>query len=755
MLLPVVGSQTFFEFRVRRVESSMHRTVTRNTLYGLLLSTFGAAALLLTASVSAEASPALDARPSFVNDVLPVLTKAGCNSGACHGAAAGKNGFRLSLRGYDPQGDYENLTREALGRRILPTAPAHSLMLLKPTLAVPHGGGRRFHLNSPEYGVIADWIASGAPGPAPAEPRVQTIEVQPARELLKPGERVQLQVLARYSDGSERDVTRWCLFSSSSDGVASVSDRGLVTTSGHGEAAVSVWFASKVTFAAITVPFDFDLPREVFRRAPRHNFIDDLILKKLEELRLAPSPLAGDGELIRRAYLDTIGVLPTPEEVREFLAATRPDKRRLLFDRLLERSEYVDYWTYKWSDLLLVSSRKLNRSAMFSYYGWIRRSVAENKPWDQFARELVTASGNTLRDGAANFFVIHKDPIELTENVSQAFMGFSLTCARCHDHPLERWTQGDYYGMANLFARVSMKTGNEPGEMTISSRALGEVLHPRLGRPLPPRPLEGESLDLDSAVDRRVHLADWLTSPENPYFARAVVNRVWANFMGRGLVEAVDDLRTTNPASNEELFAALTDEFVRSGFDVKHLIRTILNSAAYQLSSATNESNIHDDRYYSRYFIRRLPAEVILDAVSQVTGIPDEFEGYPGGYRALQLPDSQVESYFLSTFGRPPRVITCDCERQYEPNLAQALHLINGETLNGKLQAEGNIVDSLLEETGSAEELIGAVFWRVLSREPGAAEVARLAPMFSEPDRPDVEDLIWALLTSKEFLFNH
>ncbi len=431
--------------------------------------------------------------PSFRNDVLPVLSKSGCNSGPCHGALAGKNGFKLSLRGYDPDADYRALTRVALGRRVVKTAPAHSLILLKPTATIPHGGGRRFRVGSPQYQIIADWIASGAPPPQSDDPVIETLRVIPDRVLVeKPGEKLQLSVKARYSDGTERDVTQWTKFTATNDGVAAVDEGGSVTTRGHGEGAISVWYSSKVAFSMVSVPFPRELEADAFEVLASDSFIDQRIREKLSQLRIIPSALCDDSTYIRRLYLDTLGVLPTVEELALFLSDSRKDKRARLLEDLLKRPEYVDYWSYKWSDLLLVSSRKLKRSAMWSYYDWIRQSVRENKPWDVFINELVTASGNTLTNGAANYWVIHKKPIDVSENLSQAFLGISLTCARCHNHPLEKWTQNQYYGMANLVSRVSLKSGRLPGEFTVISRHTGDVNHPRLGRPMPPQPLDGE-----------------------------------------------------------------------------------------------------------------------------------------------------------------------------------------------------------------------------------------------------------------------
>ncbi len=700
-----------------------------------------------------EAAPA---SPSFRNDVLPILSKAGCNSGPCHGALAGKNGFRLSLRGYDPVTDYFSLTREALGRRLVKMAPARSLILLKPTLTLPHGGGKRFEVDSPEYRVIAAWVAAGAPAPNPGDPVIENIEVSPEKVLLnKPGDTVQISVRARFSDGSSREVTRQTKFSSTNEGVVSVGDQGLATAMGHGEGAVSVWYSSKVAFSRVTVPHERQLGPEVFGQAPRNNRVDDLVLAKLRELRVPPSPLCDDNTFVRRVHLDTLGVLPSRQDLSRFLADTRSDRRARLIDSVLERPEYVDYWTYKWSDLLLVSSRKLESAAMWSYYDWIRNAVAENRPWDRFIEELVTATGSNLENGAVNYWLIHQQPQEITENLSQAFLGISLTCARCHNHPLEKWTQDQYYGMANLVSRVRLKNGQAAGEVTLVPRPVGEVNHPRLGRPMPPQPLDGDSLALDDPSDRRRHLARWLVGSE--HFARSLVNRVWAHFFGRGIVDPEDDLRATNPASNEALLSALTRDFMDNGHDVKRLIRTILNSATYQLSSTANPANRNDEEYFSHHRSRRLPAEVVLDAISQVTEVPEEFEGYPLGTRALQLPETQVESYFLDSFGRPPRLSSGADERKGEANVAQVLHLINGGTLNQKLRAEGGAVDRFLDLELPAPALVEQVYATALSRRPSRPEIDRLVSALDlgQVSREGIEDLFWAVLTSKEFLFTH
>jgi hypothetical protein len=537
---------------------------------------------------------------------------------------------------------------------------------------------------------------------------------------------------------------------------------------GHGEAAVTLWYSSRVLYSRLAVPFANRVSAEAYNKFPRRNYIDDLVIAKLKSLNIEPSPLASDAAFLRRAYLDAAGILPTAEEVETFLADKSPDKRARAIDRLLEREDFVDYWAYKWSDLLLVSGRKLRPNAMWSFYNWIRESVRENKPWDQFAREIFTGTGSTRQNGALNYFVLHKNPIDLTENTTQAFLGQRLTCARCHNHPMEKWTQTQYYQMANLFSRVGLKNNGDPGDTVVFAKVSGNVAHPRLLRPLNPTPLDGKPIPLDSTEDRRVHFAKWLTSPDNQYFARSIVNRVWGNFMGRGLVHPVDDVRATNPASNEELFTAVTNDFVKRGFDIKHLIRTIMNSGAYQLSSDANATNQNDEKYYSKYNVKRLPAEVILDAMSQVTGVPTPFSGYPAGTRALQLPDSTVASQFLSVFGRPARVICDVSERSSDPSIGQALHVINGDTLNKKLSAPDGSA-ALFQKVGlSDSRIVEHMFLSAYNRFPAEEErrsmveslqKSRLAAGTAEAQREArrlaLEDMFWAMLTSKEFLFNH
>lgn len=729
-----------------------------------------------TSTVSVRATRPRDRFvPSFRNHIEPILTRTGCNSGACHGALAGKGGLKLSLRAFDPDADHFVLTRQALARRTDTAAPAESLILKKATRTIKHGGGARFDNSSEHYKLLHDWITMGAPGPKESDPQLVRLDVFPPAALLAPKRTLQLIVRATYSDKTTADVTRWVKFVSSGEPVATVDEDGKVTAAGPGEAGVSAIYGTRVATMTVTSPFPNSIAANTYQQARVVNFVDGFVLSKLRTLHLEPSPDCTDVEFVRRAFLDTCGILPTPEEVTAFLAARSPDKRAELVDRLLARPEYVDYWTHKWSDLLLVSSRKLPQPAVWSFYRFVRESVAENRPWNDFAREVLTSSGSTLSRGGGNYFLLHKDVTDLVESTSVTFLGMSIQCARCHNHPLEKWTQDQYWQMANLFARVGLKNGGRPNEVIVQSLTSGEALHLRRGVPMPPAPLDGVPLALDSSTDRREYFANWLTAPNNPYFAKALVNRVWRNFLGRGLVEAEDDLRETNPPSNTELLDALTKEFITHNYDVKHLVRTILNSATYQRSSRPLPGNVADDRYYSRYLIRRLPAEVILDAYTDVTGVPTPFDtlslgpsggtskaSYPRGTRAMQLPDSLLVSAFLDSFGRAEREQTCSCERTEEPSVTQALHLNNGNTLNSKLQDPNSQVSKWLDAGATDAEIVDRVFRHALSRPPTDSESKRIAAEFAtvaasgpKGRREAIEDIVWAVLTGKEFLFNH
>ncbi len=655
---------------------------------------------------------------NFSNHVISVLSKGGCSMGACHGAAAGKNGFRLTLRGYDPDLDFERLLREGGARRLSKSDPGNSLVLLKGSLAVPHAGGQRFKTDSLEYQVLSEWMAEGMAGPSATDPTLVRLEVAPGERILVEKAEQQLLVRAHFSDGHVEDVTHWARYASNEEGVATVDDTGKVRIQGNGETAITVMYIDKVTFARVSVPFPNKVLPAQYAKIPAPSYIDRLVLKKLEALRLLPSDVAEDAEYMRRTYLDLIGTLPTAAEVRTFLGDQDPTKRAKLVDQLLERPEYVDYWTYKWGDLLRVNRETLTEKGMWAFYSWVREAVAENRPWDRVVHDVLTANGNTFSDGPSNFYRISRTPEDLTETVSQAFLGIRVQCARCHNHPFEKWTQQDYYKFANLLSRVTRKPGEHPQDLVITAAATGEIAFPKTGKPLPPAPYDGKPMATDSAEDRRVYLADWLASPKNSYFVQSIVNRVWRHFMGRGLIEPVDDLRATNPASNEPLMQALCKDLVEHNFDLKHLIRQIATSRTYQLTSRPRPENKKDDKQYSRYFVRRLTAEQLLDAISQVTQQQEKFSNLPAGYRAIQLPDTKVANYFLDVFGRPPRQITCDCERAQEPNMAQALHLINGAGVNQKISANGGFVDQLLKSPKKDNEIVEEMYLTCFGRFP-------------------------------------
>jgi hypothetical protein len=711
---------------------------------------------------------------SFRNHVESVLSKQGCNGGACHGARAGQKGFRLTLFGFDVDADYTYLTRQAVGRRIVPSDPGRSLILTKPTGLLPHKGGVRLEPGSLEYRVLAEWIASGVPGPKTDDPQIERLEVLPqySRQAVKATQ--QLVVLAHFSDGHVEDATRWAKYTSVNSAVASVDERGKVAISGAGEGAIKVWYLNQNVMAYVTVPYTNASASQTFASAPRRTFIDEQVIEKLAALKVPPSSRCDDATFLRRAFLDTIGTLPTSDEAREFLADSSADKRDKIIDSLLTRPEFVDYWTYKWADLLLISGQRLRPKALEAYYKWLHEAVAANKPWDQFVREIVTATGSTYDNGAVNFYALHQDPEDMAETVAQAFMGLSINCAKCHNHPLEKWTNDQYYAFANLFSRVRAKGwgggfSQGDGLRIVYSDTQGELVQPSRGVPQQPCPLDGQPVAFDATDDRRIAVANWLTCSENRYFTRAIVNRVWANFFGVGLVESVDDLRLTNPASNEELLSAASKYLVEHKYDLKELMRVILQSETYQRTSDPLVENKADERFYSRYYPRRLKAEVLLDAIAQVTTVPTDFKAAtpdsrkPGAAiplikRAIKLPDSYVDSYFLEAFGKPDRLITCECERSSEPSMTQVLHLYNGETVNQKLAAKGSAAE---RATGEADNnrIVEELYLAALSRMPTKGEreslLGELAAVSEEDRRQVIEDLYWSVLTSREFLFNH
>ena len=713
---------------------------------------------------------------SFRHDVLPVLSKAGCNSGGCHGALAGKGGFRLSLNAYDPATDHYNITRENRGRRIEFADPARSLFVIKPTAAVRHKGGKFLHEDSDDYKLLIEWIQQGAPGPSTDDTELNRIELSPALSQLNKGDTQPLTVHAFFSDGTKRDVTRWARFTPTDATIAEVDEAtGLAKVIGYGEGAISVWYSGQIALARITSPWPSVIPDEVFARTPKRNVIDKRVIEQLRRLNLKPSKPSSDSEFIRRVYLDVVGMLPTPQETKAFLADTSETKRDDLIEKLLAQPEFVDYWAYRLSDLFLISSKKLRPLALKTYYDWLRGEIEKITPWDQLVRQVVAAKGDTLKNGAANFYSIHQDPETMAENVSQAFMSLSINCAKCHNHPLEKWTNDQYYSFANLFARVRAKgwggdARSGDGARTLFIADRGDLIQPRTGKPQPPAPLDGQAIASDSTEDRREALADWLTSPENPYFTRSIANRVWANFFGRGIVEPVDDLRISNPASNEPLLQAISEHLAKNDYDLKSLMRLILRSETYRRSSTPLPENEGDQKYYSRYYPRRLMAEVLQDAITSVTRVSPKYnritlsdgstEGtslYREGTRALQLSDSAVTSYFLKTFGRNEREITCECERSNKPSMVQVLHLSNGDTLNNNLRSKQSRVNTMI--TQSNGDIIDEAYLLCLSRRPSDSERKRLQNIFEvapETERRGVaEDLLWALMTSREFLFQH
>ncbi len=621
--------------------------------------------------------------------------------------------------------------------------PARSLILLKSTKTIAHKGGERFKVDSPEYRVLADWIANGAPGPKADDARIERIEIAPAHVALKPNQTQPFKVTAFFSDGHNEDVTRWVKYTPGNTSVATVDDFGVAKTMGNGEGTVTAWYLSKLAIATISVPYTQPPLASAFDEFKPRNFIDTQVKEKLHELNLPPSTRCTDAEFIRRAFLDTIGVLPTPDETRAFLAEQTPDKRDHLIDALLARPEYVDYWSYKWSDLLLVNGDKLPVQPMWSYYQWIRRNVELDTPWDEMVRDLLTSTGSTLENGAGNFYTLHDEPTKIAETISTAFLGMSIQCAKCHNHPMEKWTNDQYFAFANLFSRVRIKNGSVADERVIYAASDGDIVQPLTGRAQPPTPLDAKPISLTSTEDRRIPLANWLTSPENPYFARAITNRVWKNFFAVGLVEAVDDLRMTNPASNDKLLNESAAFLVKNHFDLKALMRAILQSETYQRSSVTLPENKDDTRFYAHYYPRRLMAEVMLDAVSSVTAVPTNFNmdkrnankgigaSYPMGYRALQLPDTNTVSYFLASFGRPDRERTCECERTNEPSMAQALHIANGDTLNTKLEAKDNRLSQLLASGLPDAELVDEAYLLTMSRPPSPAEKAGMLKLLA------------------------
>ena len=727
--------------------------------------------LFATVPASAEA-------PSFVNDVVPIFTRYGCNQGGCHGKGSGQNGFRLSLRGYAPEQDHAWLTREYSSRRISFADPESSTLLRKVCGRAPHEGGKLLSRGDRAYKVLADWIAAGAPGPKKDDPTLTELKVGPARFTARPGQTHKLQARAVFSNGASRDVTWLCKFESNDAGLAEVDANGNVRVRRNGETAVRVMFQTAVSVVIVTAPFD--KPLDPARLPKPSNFIDQHVLAKLSALRIEPSEPCSDVEFLRRAHLDAIGVLPTPAEVKAFLADRRADKRQRLVDALLARPEFVDHWALFLGDLLQNRKERdhdvRGTKGVRAFHAWLRKQMAANRPWDQLARDVLLASGTTAQQPAVGYYVVtvgeHGDPTrsEVTDSVAQAFLGTRIGCARCHNHPLEKYTQDDFYHFAAFFSRVRLQrqdpkkgpttlllAGTPAREPDLARQKVG-VTQPRTGQFLAPRPLDRSNLgEIKPGADPRLPLVNWITDPKNEYFAGAMVNRVWKHYLGVGLVEPVDDLRPSNPPSNPELYAALVKELVRGKFDLKNLMRHILLSRTYQLSSSTRPTNAADVRFYSHYNARRLPAEVLLDAIASATGVPDRFPGYPTGIRAGQLPDPGLNSYFLSLFGRSERVTACACERSGEVTMPQLLHLQNGASILDKVRDTNGRLVKRLRDKKSDDDIIDELFLATLSRLPSPAQRKTVREHLADAESRDqgLRDLFWALLNSKEFAFNH
>jgi hypothetical protein len=699
----------------------------------------------------------------FNEHVLPVISKAGCNAGACHASQHGKGGFKLSVFGFEPAADHQNIVRDWMQRRVNLASPASSLLLKKPTLAVPHGGGRRLEPGSVDYQILAAWISAGAPPPKADAPHVTRISVTPPRRVGEAGFRQQLQVTATYSDGKTRDVTAWAKFDCMDDGVASVTRTGLVTAAGRGQAPVMVRFEGQAEISMVAVPF---APSVELADWQDNSFVDQHAAAKFRELGIAPSPLADDATFLRRAFLDAIGTLPTVEEAAAFLDSTDPDKRKKLIDRLLGftgdpaqdiyNDKYAAYWTLKWADLLRNTSTTVGEQGMWALHNWIRESLRTNKSLDQFVRELITAQGPVLSNGPALYFVTSNNPADLAETTSQLFLGIRLQCAKCHHHPFEKYGQSDYYGFAAFFSRVGTKSLQEGAFLSqnvVVVRSGGEVTHPRTGTVMKPTPIDGQPTD--DPLDRRIPLANWLTARDNALFARNIVNRYAGYLLGRGLVEPIDDMRATNPPSNPALMDALAAEFRDSGFNVKQLMRTIMNSRLYQLDSQPTPANSSDTRFYSFYRVKRVAAEPLLDAIDYATASPTKFPNLPPGTRAIELPDSNYPHYFLVTFGKPKRASVCECERIPDENLTQALHTLNGDIVSAKIADSGGRVAKLLAAQKTHDEIVAELYLAALSRRPTPAELDASRKFLAGSPSPQecYQDLLWALINSKQFMF--
>lgn len=694
---------------------------------------------------------------SFSRDVLPVLTRAGCNSGVCHGSFQGRGGLKLSLLGYDPIADHESLFLAARGRRVNQPSPQESLLVRKAAGLVPHGGGQRLTRDSTGLATLTRYIAEGLKRPTADEPVVAALKVTPREFVLRPGESASLSVTAVWSDGQEQDVTQLALFDSRDRMTVEISPRGEVRILKPGKTAVTARFGGQVASVSVAIPFGESQKLDDFQPV---NFIDRLALAEWQRLGVTPAGPASDAEFLRRVFLDLTGVLPTPDEARQFFADPDPGRRDAIIEMLLNRPEFVDLWSLRWSDLLRVHRRYLGDKGLASFRGWVRQSVRENKPLDRMARELLTAQGNLFSSGPVGYFFVDEKPVDLAETTAQVFLGIRLQCARCHHHPQEVWSQQDYYGMAAFFTRLEKKDTGDDGRFggVRAMRPIDRIAKDRqLEVPAEPKLLTSSTPAADPKGDIRVVLADWLTDRGNPFFAKNFANRYWFWLMGRGLVEPVDDLRATNPPSHPELLDALARELVEHHFDARHLIRLICRSQVYQRASELQPSRDADGMLLTHRVPRRLSAEVLLDAVNQACGTREKFEGQPPGTRATELPDPAVSSYFLATFGRPLRNSACDCSRGSQPDLAQALHLLNSTTMQNRITDSNGLLQKLMAAQLPADDMMTELYLATLTRPPSDAERAAIHELLAESSSPAEcwQDLLWTLLNSSEFVFQH
>ncbi len=693
---------------------------------------------------------------SFRMDVMPVWMKTSCNNGSCHGAARGKDGFRLSLFGFDPEGDHYRLTREIPGRRINLALPAESLLMEKGAGLVPHTGGKRFEAGSEHYNTVLRWLEAGAPNDPGPVPAVVSVELYPKNAVLDgEGATQRLTVRARYADGTDRDVTNLAYFSSNNENSAEIAQTGLVTAHARGEAFIMARFDTHTVgsqFIVLPKGLQYEDPK-----TPENNYVDTLVHAKLRKLRIIPSELCTDEEFLRRVYVDITGTMPTFAEYERFVADTDAMKREKLVDDLLGRKEFVDIWVMKWAELLQVRTiaNRVEKKPMLAYYNWLREKIAGNTPTDKMVQELLGARGGSFSNPATNYYQTETETLKVSENVAQVFMGMRIQCAQCHNHPFDRWTMDDYYGFAAFFSQIGRKQGEDPRETIIFNSGGGEVTHLVGGRVMKPKFLGGIEPDL-AGRDRREVMANWLASSENPFFAKNLANIVWAHFFGRGIIQEVDDVRVSNPPVNGELLDELGRRFTDYNYDFRKLVRDICTSRTYQLSTKTNPTNESDHKNFAHAELRRIRAEVLLDCISIVTATQDKFPGLPTGARAVQIADGNTATYFLTTFGRAKRESVCSCEVKMEPNLSQALHLINGDTSNAKIQ-QGGMVPLRLKEGKSHADIVTEMYMRCFSRRPTDKEVSSLVALVSEQQNPQeaLEDIFWSLLNSREFLFNH